>query len=75
MKRAIKILFVFIFALALFSIGNKVQANSIQSISMDIFVDDNGDVSYETIDEEEEFNIVAETYELLGEELEGLLDE
>ncbi len=37
-------------------------------------VDENGDVTYETIDEEEEFNIVAETYELLGEELEGLLD-
>ncbi len=43
MKKTIKILFVFIFALALFSIGNKVQANSIQSISMDIFVDNNGD--------------------------------
>ena len=37
-------------------------------------VDENGEVTYETIDEEEEFNIVAETYELLGEELEGLLD-
>ena len=33
-------------------------------------VDENGDVTYETIDDEEEFNIVAETYELLGEELE-----
>ena len=37
--------------------------------------EENGDVTCETIDDEEEFNIVAETYELLGEELEGLLDE
>lgn len=38
-------------------------------------VDEDGNVTYVTIDDEEEFNIVAETYELLGEELEGLLDE
>ena len=43
MKKIIKILFCFIFVIAVFSIGNKVDANSIDSISMDIFVDDNGD--------------------------------
>ena len=45
MKKTIKILFIFLFALAAFSIGNKVEANSIQSISMDIFVDDNGNAN------------------------------
>ena len=45
MKKTIKILFVFLFTFALFSIGNKVEANSIQSISMDIFVDDNGNAN------------------------------
>ena len=43
MKKTIKILFVFLFALILFSIPKGVEANSIQSIAMDIFVDDNGD--------------------------------
>ena len=43
MKKTIKILFVFLFAFMILSIGNIVEANSIQSISMDIFVDDNGD--------------------------------
>ncbi len=43
MKKTIKILFIFLFAFALFSILNKVEANSIQSISMDIYVDNNGD--------------------------------
>ena len=43
MKKTIKIMFVFLFAFTLFSLTNKVEANSIQSISMDIFVDDNGD--------------------------------
>ena len=43
MRKTLKILFVFIFAFIVFSIGNIVEANSIQSISMDIFVDDNGD--------------------------------
>lgn len=45
MKKTIKILFVFLFTFALFSIWNKVEANSIQSISMDIFVDDNGNAN------------------------------
>lgn len=43
MKKTIKILFIFIFAFILFSMGKEVQANTIQKISMDIFVDDNGD--------------------------------
>lgn len=43
MKKIIKILFIFLFAFILFSIGNRVEANTIQSISMDIFVDNNGD--------------------------------
>ena len=45
MKKTIKILFIFLFSLAVFSIGNKVEANSIQNIFMDIFVDDNGDAT------------------------------
>lgn len=43
MKKTIKILFIFLFAFALISILNRVEANSIQSISMDIYVDNNGD--------------------------------
>jgi len=43
MKKTLKIVFIFIFAFILFSMGKGVEANSIQSISMDIFVDDNGD--------------------------------
>lgn len=43
MRKTLKVLIIFIFAFILFSIGNQVEANSIQSISMDIFVDDNGD--------------------------------
>ena len=44
MKKTNKILFMFVFAVALFLIGNKVEANSIQSISMDIYInDENGD--------------------------------
>lgn len=43
MRKKLKVLIIFIFAFILFSIGNQVEANSIQSISMDIFVDDNGD--------------------------------
>lgn len=43
MKKTIKMLCIFIFAFIIFSIGNKVEANSIQSISMDIFVDNKGD--------------------------------
>ena len=45
MKKTIKIIFIFLFTFALFSLRNKVEANSIQSISMDIFVDDNGDAT------------------------------
>lgn len=43
MKKTIKIIFIFLCAFIAFSIGNKVEANSIQSISMDIFVDNSGD--------------------------------
>jgi len=43
MKKTLKILFIFIFAFILFSMGKEVEANTIQNISMDIFVDDNGD--------------------------------
>lgn len=43
MKKTLKILFIFLFAFIVFSIGNGVEANSIQSISMDIFIDNNGD--------------------------------
>ena len=43
MKKTIKILFIFIFAFIILSILNEAEANSIKSISMDIFIDDNGD--------------------------------
>ena len=43
MRKTLKILFIFIFAFLVFSIGKIVEANSIQSISMDIYVDDKGD--------------------------------
>lgn len=43
MKKTLKILILCIFALALFTMGSKVDANSIESISMDIFIEDNGD--------------------------------
>ena len=43
MKKTLKILLIFIFTFILFSIGKEVEANSIQKISMDIFVDDKGD--------------------------------
>ena len=42
MKKAIKIIFIFLFALITISLGKKVEANSIDSISMDIYVDNNG---------------------------------
>ncbi len=45
MKRTIKIVFIFLFALFLFSIRNTVDANSIQSIDMNIFIDENGDAN------------------------------
>lgn len=42
MKKTIKTILIFLFAFIAFSIGKGVEANSIQSISMDIFVDNNG---------------------------------
>ncbi len=45
MKRILKIFFISLFALILFSIGKSVSANTINRISMDIFVDDNGNAS------------------------------
>lgn len=43
MKKTIKIMLIFLLAFIVFSVGKGVEANSIQSISMDIFVNDNGD--------------------------------
>lgn len=43
MKKIIKILLTLIFVFTSFFIANKVEANSIQSLSMDIFVSDDGD--------------------------------
>ena len=43
MRKTLKVLIIFIFVFILFSIGNQVEANSIKSIVMDIFVDQNGD--------------------------------
>lgn len=42
MKKFLKITILFIFCLILFSIGKTVEANSISSISMEIYVDGNG---------------------------------
>ena len=38
-----KIFLIFLFMFVLFSVGKSVQANSINKISMDIFIDNNGD--------------------------------
>lgn len=43
MKRIQKIFLMFLFVIILFSLGQRVQANSIRKISMDIYVDNNGD--------------------------------
>lgn len=43
MKKTLKFLMIFLFAFILFSIGNYTSANTINSISMDIAIDDNGD--------------------------------
>lgn len=43
MKKTLKIFLIFLFAIILFSLGKCVEANSIQKISMDIFIDNNGD--------------------------------
>lgn len=42
MKKTLKILALFLFSLIIFSLGKTVQANSIDEISMDIYVDSNG---------------------------------
>lgn len=43
MSKKLKIFFISLFAFFLFSLANTVQANSINKISMDIFIDDSGD--------------------------------
>ena len=43
MKKTLKIFLIFLFALILFSLGKCVEANSIQKISMDIYIKENGD--------------------------------
>ena len=43
MKKGLKIFFIFIFAFVLVSIGKTVQANSIEKISMDIYIQEDGD--------------------------------
>ena len=43
MRKKVKILVIFLFVFGLFSLGKCVQANSIQKISMDIFINENGD--------------------------------
>ena len=45
MKKILKIFFVFIFCLLIFSISKNVEANSISRISMDIYVDNNGNAT------------------------------
>lgn len=43
MKKNIKIFLIFLFLFIIFSAGKCVQANSIDKISMDIYIDNNGD--------------------------------
>jgi len=43
MKKTVKIFLIFLFAIILFSLGKCVEANSIQKISMDIYIKENGD--------------------------------
>lgn len=49
MKKTLKILFFTLFAFILLSISKTVEANSINSISMDIFIDDDGNAQVEEI--------------------------
>lgn len=43
MKKTLKIFLIFLFAILLFSAGKTVEANTIQKISMDIYINENGD--------------------------------
>lgn len=43
MKKTLKIFLIFLFAIFLFSVGKTVEANTIQKISMDIYINENGD--------------------------------
>lgn len=45
MRKTIRILTAFLFILAIISIGQSVSANTIKSISMDIYIDDSGDAT------------------------------
>ena len=45
MKRYIKIFFIFIFSVLIIGISKKVEANSIDKISMDIYINNNGDAT------------------------------
>ena len=45
MKKVVQIFLIFIFCLLIFSISETVQANSINKISMDIYVDNNGNAT------------------------------
>lgn len=43
MKKTLKIFLIFLFAIILFSLGRSVEANTIQKVSMDIYINENGD--------------------------------
>ena len=43
MKKTLKIFLIFLFVIILFSLGQCAEANTIRKISMDIYVDSNGD--------------------------------
>ena len=45
MKRYLKITFIILFSLFIFGLSKNVEANSISKISMDIYIDNNGDAS------------------------------
>ena len=45
MKKTLKIFFIFIFTLLMFSASKSVEANYIEKISMDIYIDNNGNAA------------------------------
>lgn len=45
MKKLLKVFLIFLFSLIIFTIGKNVEANSISKISMDIYIDNNGDAN------------------------------
>lgn len=49
MKKTLKVFLIFLFAFSIFSLSKCVEANSIQKISMDIYVKENGDAQIKEV--------------------------